>query len=288
MPLFWSDGALFETAVHPYDLTDRGLLLGDGLFDTALVLRGKVHREMAHRMRLLEGLSEIGIAMAPEIIIEAFSVLAHASRTKGIERAALRVMITRGPGPRGLGLPPTPLPHLLASLAPLANNPSAPLTLHVSKIRRNETSPLSRLKTLSSLDAVLAHREALNAGCDEALCLNTAGRIACAASGNLFAVFGRKILTPKLGEGLLPGCIRALLLAEGASLGYEMIETELECEHLLAAEAVFMTNSLRLLAPVSRIDDVSFVSASHAAFAALRDFVWRHAENECGVANHDV
>ena len=55
-------------------------------------------------------------------------------------------------------------------------------------IRRNEHSPLSQLKSLAYLDNILALREAEAAGCDEAILLNTAGRIAGGSRSNLFLV----------------------------------------------------------------------------------------------------
>ncbi|MEE7438856.1 hypothetical protein MOR12E_06120 [Methylobacterium oryzae] len=52
------------------------------------------------------------------------------------------------------------------------------------------------MKTLGYLDAVLAAREAAAAGFDEALFRNTRGRVACAGTGNLFALFGANLVTP--------------------------------------------------------------------------------------------
>ncbi len=50
--MLWREGALHEDTVQPFDLADRGLLLGDGVFDTALALGGRVVEEEAHLARL--------------------------------------------------------------------------------------------------------------------------------------------------------------------------------------------------------------------------------------------
>ena len=62
------------------------------------------------------------------------------------------------------------------------------MTAHIVSIRRNEHSPLSRVKSLAYLDNILALREAAEAGCEEALLLNTAGRLAGGSRSNVFLV----------------------------------------------------------------------------------------------------
>ena len=58
--MLWLDGALYPDSRAPFDLSDRGLLLGDGVFDTALVLNGRVFRAEAHLRRLIDALALLG------------------------------------------------------------------------------------------------------------------------------------------------------------------------------------------------------------------------------------
>ncbi len=53
--MLWRDGALLPGTTAPLDHTDRGLTLGDGLFDTALALGGRVAFEDAHIARRPSG-----------------------------------------------------------------------------------------------------------------------------------------------------------------------------------------------------------------------------------------
>jgi len=64
--------------------------------------------------------------------------------------------------------------------------------------RRNEHSPLSRIKALPYLDNVLALSEARAQGADDALMLNTGGTIACGTAANVFAIRGGRLETPPL------------------------------------------------------------------------------------------
>ena len=101
--------------------------------------------------------------------------------------AGVRLTLTRGPGPRGLALPPETTPTLLMGLR--AAPPAQPVRATIAQgTRRNERSPLSRTKALGYLDAILALREANERGADEALLLNTRDRLACATAANLWAV----------------------------------------------------------------------------------------------------
>ncbi|MCJ2035732.1 aminotransferase class IV [Methylobacterium sp. J-068] len=265
--MLWFDGALTEGPV-PFDLADRGLTLGDGVFDTALARHGRVAFEAAHVARLAAATARLGFPVAPERIAGALRALA---REEAHPLAAIRTTVTRGAGPRGLAPPAEPRPVLWASSAPVGPALAfAPLSLHTTAIRRNETSPAASLKTLGYLDAVLAAGEARAAGFDEALFLNTRGHVACAGTGNLFAVRGGTLVTPPLADGVLPGILRAeILVSRAARLGIPVAERSLTLDALRASEAVFVTNSLRGLAPVTAIGATTFASAEHPVVTAL-------------------
>lgn len=247
----WLDAAWHPAglvaAPMPFDPADRGLLLGDGVFDTALVLGGRMVWREAHLARLARHAAVLGIAVDPvRLAAAADGVLAPFDGGHG----ALRITVTRGTGPRGLAPPAWPHPTIFASVAPFATSALfAPLRFHPTAIRRNETSPLSRVKSLGYGDAVLAAGEARAAGCDEALFRNNAGHVVCAGSGNLFALFGNRLVTPPLADGVLDGVTRAVLLGGAATVGLVPTEASLDMADLKRAEALFCTNSLRLLSP---------------------------------------
>lgn len=263
--MLWLDGRLQAETVAPFDLTDRGLGLGDAVFDTALALDGRIAFEGAHIDRLVASAETLGFPVDPDGAQTAMRALAATG-----PRLAIRTTATRGSGPRGLKPPAEPRPVLYATAAPSAAALAfAPLSLWVTEIARNETSPVSRLKTPGYLDAVLAAREAAAAGCDEALFRNTRGRVACAGTGNLFGILGDRLVTPPLSDGVLPGIVRAEVLALAGAAGLRPEERSLALPELLTADAVFLTNSLRLIAPVRAIGETPFGSVEHPALARL-------------------
>jgi branched-chain amino acid aminotransferase len=281
--MLWRDGATAPGTTAPLDLTDRGLTLGDGLFDTALALGGRVAFEDAHVARLVASAETLGIPAEAERIREAVRALAGAGGGTG-DRLAIRTTLTRGSGPRGLKPPDAANPTLFATAAVSTRAVAfAPLRLWPTSIARNDTSPAARLKTLGYLDAVLAAREAAAAGFDEALFRNTRGRVACAGTGNLFAVIGTTLVTPPLTDGVLAGIVRAEVIGLAGDCDLRAEERSLSLPDLLGAEAVVLTNSLRLLAPVTAIGDVAFPGAAHPAVARLAAALRARVARACGV-----
>ena len=274
--MHWCDGALAAESRMPFDLGDRGLLLGDGVFDTSLVLRGRMVWRQAHLRRLATACETLGFALNEREAERAIDAL-----VPGVARGALRLTVTRGSGPRGLAPPRPARPRLFASVAPLPPLGFAPVALQGAASRRNETAPTAQLKTLNYLDAVLASGEAKQAGFDDALFLNTRGHVACAAVGNIVALSGRSLLTPPLADGVLDGIARATLLRLAPDLGLEPVERSLLPGDLERADAVFVTNSLRLLAPVARINQVERTNAPNLVHLVTEAICGSVAE-DCG------
>lgn len=270
--MLWYDGRIVEGPV-PFDLSDRGLLLGDGVFDTALALDGKIAFEDAHVDRLVTSADTLGFTIDPAYVMEAMRAVAVTAPC-----AAIRTTVTRGTGPRGISPPSDARPLLFASAGSM--RPSVafkPMRCYPTSIRRNDTSPVSRIKTLGYLDAVLSAREASVAGFDDALFLNTKGRVACAGIGNIFAVVCETLITPPVEEGILAGITRAQILTFAPQLGLDIEERPLVIEELKRADAVFLTNSLRLLSPITAIGDDMLPSMTNRIIPrlveALRDAV---------------
>jgi branched-subunit amino acid aminotransferase/4-amino-4-deoxychorismate lyase len=224
-------------------LDDRGLLLGDGLFETLLWRDGELIAAAAHWARMAAGAAVLGL---PAPSLERFADLAAQSvRDAGPAggRVAVRVTLTAGSGGRGLERPAELQPRLFATAAP-SPRPEAPASLTIASVRRNDASPTSRLKTLAYLDNVLARREARAAGADEAVMLNTRGELACAAAANLFWIEAGALVTPADETGCLPGVMRAQVIAAAQALGIETRSARVGVDALERAEAIFLASSL--------------------------------------------
>jgi len=275
--MLWLEGRLHEGTAAPFDLADRGLLLADGLFETLLAVAGVPYCLDEHLARLEAGAAVLRLPVPLAEARRAITALAEAATGPVV----IRLTVTRGTGPRGLRPPADPAPRLFATAAPWSPETAfGPATLATSGIRRNAGSPLSRLKSLCYLDNVLALDEAAGRGADDALLLSTGGMVACTSMANLFALFGRTLLTPPAADGVLPGITRALVLRLAAGAGLTAEERSLRPEALAQADALFATNSVRLIAPVTALDGSALPRA--AAVDALGDALRRHLRETCG------
>ncbi|MBS7697990.1 MULTISPECIES: aminotransferase class IV [unclassified Chelatococcus] len=280
--MLWHDGALHERGMLMVAAGDRGLLLADGLFETVLIVGGQPWRLADHLARLKSSADTIGIPIdtRPEEAVLALAAYAAASADIG-GLAAIRVTVTRGAGPRGLRLPPNPSPCVFATLAPWQPVMAfQPLRLHLAAVRRNEFSPLSRMKSLAYLDNVLALEEAARHGCDDALLLNTRGAVAATSAGNVFALCGSALVTPPVEDGVLPGITRRVLLSLAASIGLSVHEQTLTLAALKAADAAFATNSLRLISPIASLDGVEI--PRDARVVTLMEALRADIDADCG------
>lgn len=241
-------------------LDDRGLTLGDGLFETLLAMDGRLAAPEAHLDRMALGCAVLGLP-APDRV-HALELMEHALAEAGLTqgRAAVRLTLTAGSGGRGPERPDPLSPRLFATAA-TAPRPQGPARLALATVRRNADSPASRVKSLAYLDNVLARREALAQGAHEALMLNTAGEIACAAVANLFWITDDRLHTPALDCGVLAGTMRARVIAEAGRLGVAAAEVRAGPDALAGAQAVFLTNSLIGVRPVASLDGRAFGSS---------------------------
>ncbi|MCK0209180.1 aminotransferase class IV [Starkeya koreensis] len=254
-------------------IEDRGFTLGDGVFDTALALDGRVFARTRHVDRLIAASTAIGIAVERALVEKAID----AALTD--KPSILRTTLTRGSAARGLWPASTGAPTIAVTTAPWS--PSLlgqPARLITASGRRNEFSPTANLKTLGYLDHILAAREAATAGVDDALILNTRGRVACTTIANLFVLIAGRLITPSLSEGCLPGIMRALVIEAAPALGLAVEERPLAPAALIGADAVFLTNSVRFLRPVRSVDGF-LLGTDTETIQSLQDIVQSVADN---------
>ncbi len=278
MSLLWLDGEVRFTHFAPFDLRDRGLALGDGLFETMLVMNRKALWFDLHLDRMEWSAKALSIPFARgRAELAAMELLAQAEAGPHI----LRITLTRGIAARGLagdGAAPT----VFASLDPFdAALIGQPARLYTSGIRRGIASFTASHKTLSYIDNIAAAREAKLNDCDDALMLNSDGHVASTTIANLFLVQGGRLVTPALNQAILPGVMRAVLLKLARDLKMETEERPVVPAELFAADAVFLSNSLRLVRPVAALDKRPLGDAD---VGHLLEALLDSAKSQCGVA----
>lgn len=247
------NGRFLPEADAVVPLTDRGFLLGDGLFETVRVAGGQPFRFAQHLERLSRGADflKIKLPFTPKEIQQfAAQLIGKNNRPE----AVLRLTLTRGAGTRGYSIKGANQPTLAMTLHPLPpQNAEEPLqwSLITSAYRIPAGDVLASFKTTSKILNVLARAEAEEQGADEALLLNTNGEVAETAGGNIFWIYHDTVCTVPTGRGVLPGITRAVVLEICQSLGLATNKRVIQPEHLRKAEGIFVTQSALGIIPVA-------------------------------------
>ena len=254
--MIFLNGCLRPSAEARIDPADRGFLLGDGIFETLSCLAGRPIFLDRHLERMAAGAEALGIPLVPEAGRIAGAVF-ETLDASGLARSnsVVRITLTRGPGPRGLRSPDDPKPTLMVTASAMQQTEFDPVSVVIARVRRNEHSPTSRLKTLNYLDNILARREAEARGADEALMRNTAGDLCCASAANLFVVKAGTVLTPPPDAGVLPGVTRAAIKELAQSLGIDFLEKAPSLDDLRDSSEIFLSNSLVGIQSIKAIVD---------------------------------
>jgi 4-amino-4-deoxychorismate lyase len=231
------------------DPEDRGLAYGDGLFETLLVHAGEPVWWREHWQRLAAGAARLGIPLPDEDMVrrEATGQLA------GSVRGALKLVLTRGLGPRGYAPPRDAPPTVVLSVHPLPEPPPGGLVLRWCRLQLAVQPALAGMKHLNRLEQVLARGEWDDPAIHDGVLCDTEDRVVGTTSANLFARVDGRWLTPPVQRCGIAGTVRGWLLAQGHAA-----EAELSQAQLSHAEAVFACNALRGILPVRRLGNHDF------------------------------
>lgn len=103
--------------------------------------------------------------------------------------------------------------------------------------------------------SALAKTEAVASGFDEALLMNSQGKV-CEASGmNVFIVRDGKLITPGSDQDILEGITRDSIVTLAKHLGIEVVERPIDKSELLIADEVFLSGTAAKVTPVKRVEN---------------------------------
>jgi branched-chain amino acid aminotransferase len=257
-PICWLNGHIVPAEQASVSVFDHGLLYGDGVFEGIRFYNGRAFRLQAHLERLI--LSARAIALEIPYNIEALAqavvdTIAAAPTNDGY----LRMVVTRGAGP--LGIDPSrchsPQLFIIADTLHMVSERvrSEGAKVIIAATRRLGADGLDpRIKSLNYLNHILARMEATHAGADEAILLNSAGRIAEGSADNIFIVQRGELLTPPVIEGALDGITRQVVIELAEKLGIKFREIPLAPYDLFTADECFLTGTGAELIPVGLAD----------------------------------
>jgi 4-amino-4-deoxychorismate lyase len=228
---------------------DRGLAYGDGLFETMAAEGGELRHFELHMARLAEGCGRLEIPMPAIDVIreECGRVL------EGLGTATVKLIVTRGAGPRGYAPPAEPSVSRIVMSASSHSHESEtyrPIIVQICRTRLALNEQFAGIKHLNRLEQVMASAELRGSGLDEGLMLAMDGRLVCATAANLFLVRSGRLHTSVIRDCGVAGVMRQVVLQAAESLGIPYEIRDLELGDLADADEVFLTNAVRGIRPV--------------------------------------
>lgn len=254
----WLNGHLVPLNEARISVFDHGLLYGDGVFEGIRFYRRQPFKLAAHLDRLLDSARAIALDLpwSRDALSEAVMETVAAY---GGEDGYLRLVATRGEGALGIDPRSCNCPSLFI-IADRLNMVAREVRergarLIIAATRRLPPDGLDpRIKSLNYLNHVMARIEANQAGADEAILLNAAGRVAEGTADNIFVVRKGRLLTPPPIEGALAGITRETVMTLALEADMIVVETPLAPYDLYTADECFLTGTGAELIPVAEID----------------------------------
>jgi branched-subunit amino acid aminotransferase/4-amino-4-deoxychorismate lyase len=250
----WINGTVQDAANPVFAITDRGVTLGDGLFETFKISNGMPCHFHQHWARLSQSAAFLKLPLPyDEDLIK--SAGQNLALTNGVTDGAARLLLSRGPAERGLALPQTLQPVMVLTVSTgLPVFVQSPV-LGLSSISRHNGSVACRHKTLAYIDNVAArlHQRSTDMR-EEVVMLDSHGHVASASAANVFWMDAQGLHTPSLSCAILPGTMRARVLACAMRLGLPVHEGAYTPDALFTADAAFMSNALVGLQKLGGVD----------------------------------
>lgn len=244
--------------------TDRGLLYGDGVFETMAVVEGYPCLWQRHLDRMLQGCDRLLIPPPdPEQLHE--EVLQEIAR-HGQQTGIIRITLTRGSGKRGYAAPPDSSTRRIVQWSngtiPVAGSDIQSIAVRICSTRLGRNPLLAGLKHLNRLEQVMARSEWSDPAIHEGIMLDSGARVIECTSSNLFLVRQDQLITPDLKNCGVAGIMRGLVLEVASSLRLACSVTDITLDELNTADSLFVTNSLTGIRPVRELAERPFLSAS--------------------------
>ena len=258
----------------------RGLMYGDGTFETLRTYSGQTLFLDKHLDRLISGLKTLAISTPPEIQINKLKPLvSQLLEENNLSDAIIRLQVWRG-GKRGYRPDPEVRSHFSVTASPCPETFNPPKIVSVERKRIPSDALPSNCKHSNGINYILAAQEAEEKGGDDALLQTIDGWISETTIANIFWIKGDRVFTPSTHCDLLAGITRNIvldLIKQYDSL--KLNEGTFELDHILDADGAWICNSVREIVPVKQIDEHT-LDVNHQAIAELkRRFIHFRDEN---------
>ncbi|MCF8103930.1 MAG: branched-chain amino acid transaminase [Desulfohalobiaceae bacterium] len=217
-----------------------------------------VFRLEEHVARLFDS-AQIACLDIPFTRQEIFEAILNTIRVNNLEKGYIRPMAFLGTGAMGLFPGDNPV-NLIIAVWPwgayLGDEAlDKGVAVKTSSFTRHHVNCMMTKAKINGnyVNSILAKREALNDGYDEALMLDNEGYCAEATGENIFCIKNSVLKTPPL-DSVLPGITRDCLMTMARDMDYQVLEQRFTRDELYVADEAFFCGTAAELTPVREVD----------------------------------
>ena len=227
---------------------NRSFLYGDGLFESIRFQEGNLIYVDDHLERLISGMFTLGLDTTFFNPLQICDEMIELCKRNVHSSARIRLTVFRNDGGKY-----RPSNDNCSYLISSENLSSSHISINEKGVRlglyseiRKPINSLSGIKSSNGLLYVLAARYARENNWDDSILLNEHGRICESTSSNIFLVLpDKRILTPPISEGILPGVMRKNLIKWLRENEYQVDEAIVLTDDFYRAEEVFLCNAIQ-------------------------------------------
>ncbi len=252
------DGRYYDERSAKISVFDHGLLYGDGVFEGIRAYNGRVFKLKEHIDRLFCSAKSILLTM-PMSHAEIMRAVVETCRRNKVRDGYIRLVVTRGVGTLGLNPNRCKRGSVIIIAGKIQLYPPELyergmeiVTVPTTRNLHNAVNPA--IKSLNYLNNILAKIEANNAGCEEAIMLNSEGFVSECTGDNLFIIKDGQLFTPPLSAGALYGITRSVVMEIAGESCYRVAEPNLTRHDLFNADECFLTGTGAEIVPIVKID----------------------------------
>lgn len=257
----WLINGQTEIGISPLD---RGLNYGDGVFRTLRTYTGKPVWWADHYAKLARDCAALSLACPEQnLLLREVETVA-----RGESDAVVKITVTRGPGTRGYAPPEPSAPTRIVAASPLpdyAQQAAYGVSVRWCSLRLARQADLAGIKHLNRLENVLARKEWCDPDITEGLLCDDTGAVIGGTMTNIFMMRDDQLLTPDLSLSGIEGVTRSRILRAAELHNIDLQIRRLEAADILAADEVFLSNSIAGLWRVAGLEDRRWTSTRWTA-----------------------
>jgi branched-chain amino acid aminotransferase len=259
-PILYNGKIVAESEID-ISILNRGFMYGDGFFETILVRNNTIPFFDLHIKRILKSFAIIGFDGITDFAKDKLkSNLLELLKLEHQQNSKIRISFFRN-GNAGYLSNDNSFSYL-ATCSEYEFQKAKKSSATIYFDNKKDKGQLSNLKSANALLYVLSAQYAADKGFEHSIILNSENNVVDATHSNVFIIHQNKIITSPLADGCVDGVCRKILINN-----FDVIEQTISVNQLLQADEIFLTNAIKLIQPINKLEEKIFSTTQSDNFA---------------------